>query len=227
MRSCRHAALRVNSPTQPMRPHPAARPTHCVLLSRCVLCRCDTACWLLSACLSCRCSSRRLGGSGASTGDDTAAARRAAARCTVARRTAARCAGSVRSGGVAARRVVGAPHAKLSNSCASKRGDEAVAQRAAARYAAARRVVTAAARRTAPSRRADARCRGRACGCDGSAAASRRWAHHSKAACAHSSCLCVLLHSYSSATLRVWVQCYCDARATCSCTATGGMMGML
>ena len=78
-----------------MRPHPAARPTHCVLLSRCVLCRCDTACWLLSVCLSCWCSSRRLGGSGASTADDTAAARRAAARCTVARRTAARCAAEV------------------------------------------------------------------------------------------------------------------------------------
>ena len=42
MRSCRHAALRVNSPTQPMRPHPAARPTATVCCSVGVLCRCDS-----------------------------------------------------------------------------------------------------------------------------------------------------------------------------------------
>ena len=179
---------------------------------------------------------------------------------------------------------------KLGDSCASTRGDAAVAQRAAARCAAARRVAIAAARRTAPSRHADARCRGRACGGGvsarhavaarprrrrlggsiggsapgggsvrggglarggsarggsarggsardgsmrggsargGSTAASRRWAHHSEAACAHPSCLCVLLRSYSSVTLCVRVLCYCDARPACLRTATGRMMDML
>ena len=79
--------------------HPAhalspCRAPHPLCAAQPVCCAAATA-WLLSACLSCRCSSRRLGGSGASTGDDTAAARRAAARCTVARRTAARCAAEV------------------------------------------------------------------------------------------------------------------------------------
>ena len=79
-----------HAPSPCRAPHPlcAAQPVCAVPLRHSLLA-------VLSACLSCRCSSRRLGGSGASTGDDTAAARRAAARCTVARRTAARCAAEV------------------------------------------------------------------------------------------------------------------------------------